>query len=1008
MKRMRDMNIGVKLNILCVALVAIPLLLIGAFSLRALTRFGGNVTGMATERLTQDAERQLLAGAQATRNEALQFVDTLVSDTLKLAGYGSLISYLEAVSGESEVWNQFTRNHSETVLAGILEAMSVQNQGAERTLRAALALADQIMQDYGRFEHTERTVAWNVINQFTRDATTVRLPEIQLGETVVRRNTDADRPSVLVDDILQRVGGAATLFQRMNDDGDMLRVATSVIGNDGNRAIGTYIPATMADGTANAVVATVLRGETFVGRAFVVNAWYLTAYQPIRDASGRITGILFVGLNENELNAALVESIVSIKLGESGYPFVMNSRGDSLVHPRADLIGKNVISDLNIMEFQDVLDKRKEGEFGWITYDFEGRGKFISFGYFPAWDWIVCPSGYLDEAGRAGAEAALDLLRADTAGMARLSLVRTSSGDKPMYPQVRLLDENGQEVLAVVNGVARPDAELQTRAGVDWFEAAKTLKAGEAHISPVQIARNTGEPEIRVATPVYLNDVLRGVTVINADWRLVWELLSDNVFGQTGYAFILNERGVALSHPRDSLKDNIEMTNARFGALADLVRNRMLKGEEGVATYEHGGERIYAAFTPLVLGANRYVAAARVPVEENLVIVGEIEVMAGTQVGAVTRGLVIAVIVLAAMGVAVGIWFSRTLSAPMGRVVSVLKTMAIGDFTRSVEKMDTERGDEIGELSRAAGELRDSMRGMVGDLTVNANTVASAATELSSVSAQTAQSVQNMSGKTATVAAAAEESSASTTSVAASMEQAAANLSSVASATEEMSATIGEVASNSEKARSVSAQAREQATAVTALMQQLGQAAQEIGKVTETITEISSQTNLLALNATIEAARAGAAGKGFAVVANEIKELAQQTAEATEDIKAKISGVQTSSGNAISDIEGITGVIGQVGELVSGIATAIEEQAAVTKDVAGNIAQASAGVQDANERVAQTASVSKTMAEDVAGVNAAAGEIRAGGEQVQASAAELSQLAEQLKEMVEKFKIGDM
>lgn len=187
----------------------------------------------------------------------------------------------------------------------------------------------------------------------------------------------------------------------------------------------------------------------------------------------------------------------------------------------------------------------------------------------------------------------------------------------------------------------------------------------------------------------------------------------------------------------------------------------------------------------------------------------------------------------------------------------------------------------------------------------------------------------------------------------ANMEQAATNLSSVASATEQMSATIGEVASNSEKARHVSAKAGEQATSVSELMKQLGLAAQEIGKVTETITEISSQTNLLALNATIEAARAGAAGKGFAVVANEIKELAQQTAEATEDIKAKISGVQTSAGSAISDIEGITIVISQVGEMVSGIAAAIEEQAVVTKDIAGNIAHASTGVQDVKGRMTE-------------------------------------------------------
>ena len=165
----------------------------------------------------------------------------------------------------------------------------------------------------------------------------------------------------------------------------------------------------------------------------------------------------------------------------------------------------------------------------------------------------------------------------------------------------------------------------------------------------------------------------------------------------------------------------------------------------------------------------------------------------------------------------------------------------------------------------------------------------------------------------------------------------------------------------------------------------------------------ASQTRMLALNATIEAARAGAAGKGFAIVANEIKELARQTAAATEDIKAKVAGVQSSAGSAITDIGKISAVINEVGAIVSSIAAAIEEQATVTKDVAGNIAQASAGVKDSNERVAQTVTVSKSMAQDIAGISAAVNDLRQDGEQVEISAAELSKLAEQLRTTVGQF-----
>ena len=362
---------------------------------------------------------------------------------------------------------------------------------------------------------------------------------------------------------------------------------------------------------------------------------------------------------------------------------------------------------------------------------------------------------------------------------------------------------------------------------------------------------------------------------------------------------------------------------------------------------------------------------------------------------------------LVALGLAafLGTVITRSIVVPIKDCVGLTEVLAQGDFSKEVPEALRQRGDEMGDLARGFHTMVGNTRKLLHEVTGGVQTLASSATELSAVSAQTTNAVKSMSEKTSTVAAAAEEASANTTSVAASMEQAATNLASVASATEEMSATVGEIASNSEKARAISEQATSQAQTISALMQQLGRAAQEIGKVTETITDISSQTNLLALNATIEAARAGAAGKGFAVVANEIKELARQTAAATEDIKSKIAGVQTSAGSAIADIEKISGVIKDVGAIVSSIAASIEEQAVVTKDVAGNISQASAGVRDSNERIAQTATVSKSIARDMTGVNDAVGDIRQGGEQVQASTLELSKLAEQLKATAGQFKV---
>ena len=363
--------------------------------------------------------------------------------------------------------------------------------------------------------------------------------------------------------------------------------------------------------------------------------------------------------------------------------------------------------------------------------------------------------------------------------------------------------------------------------------------------------------------------------------------------------------------------------------------------------------------------------------------------------------LIVMAVLAIIIGSAVAVIFSRSTTAAIQKLLQRAQAIASGNL--SGPPLTSSSRDELEELAMAVNKMTQNLRVLVGQISGGVETLSQSASSLSSISSHTSTGVTTMAQKAHDVASAAEEASATTIGVATSMEESTASLTSVASATEEMSATVADIAANTARARSTSEEATSKAITITEQMQKLGTAAEEIGQVTETITNISAQTNLLALNATIEAARAGVAGKGFAVVANEIKELARQTAEATEDIKARIAGVQGSANTAIADIAEITSVIKEVGGIVSSIAAAIEEQATVTKDVAGNIAQASAGVRDANTHVAQTAEVSRTIAREIAGVNDEVIEIRREGEQLQLSAAELSQLASQLQTHVAQF-----
>jgi methyl-accepting chemotaxis protein len=358
-----------------------------------------------------------------------------------------------------------------------------------------------------------------------------------------------------------------------------------------------------------------------------------------------------------------------------------------------------------------------------------------------------------------------------------------------------------------------------------------------------------------------------------------------------------------------------------------------------------------------------------------------------------------------AVAILAGVFLTRSIAAPLGVAVAHLGEIARGDLSQDARPELQARGDEIGALARGLHTTVSALRKMIQEIAGGVQVLSSSSTELMTSSTDMTSGSHQASSKAHSVAAAAEQMSANVVSVASGMEQTSTNLGSVATATEQMTATIGEIAGNSEKARRITEDATRQATSISEQMNRLGEAAQQIGKVTETITEISSQTNLLALNATIEAARAGSAGKGFAVVANEIKELAKQTAAATEDIKSRIAGVQSSTAGGIAEIGKVTQVIHEVSDIVASIAAAIEEQSTVTKDIARNIAEASSGVRDANKRVAETSQATGDIAREIEGVDQAAGHMAEGSEQVKTSAGELSRVAEQLQTTVRQFRV---
>ena len=355
-----------------------------------------------------------------------------------------------------------------------------------------------------------------------------------------------------------------------------------------------------------------------------------------------------------------------------------------------------------------------------------------------------------------------------------------------------------------------------------------------------------------------------------------------------------------------------------------------------------------------------------------------------------------------ALSVAMAFFLVRSITVPVHKTSELAAAMANGDFTT---KLDVAQNDEIGHMATSLNTMVDQLSSMIRDIVGGVAALSSSSGELAAVSKQLTSSACDTSSRASTVAAAAEEMSANFHSVSAAMEQSSGNVQMVATAAEQMTATVSEIAQSTDKARAIAASAVQQSQLATEKMGALGESATKIGRVTQMINEISEQTNLLALNATIEAARAGDAGKGFAVVANEIKELARQTAAATGDIREQIEGMQTTTATTVTDIESISRIIAEISEVITGIATAVEEQSVTSSDIAGNISQASMGITEVNQNVAQASSVVADISRDIAGINQQSKQVGDASGQVQDSAQNLAALAVQLDKLMKQFKV---
>jgi methyl-accepting chemotaxis protein len=308
-----------------------------------------------------------------------------------------------------EELNALMLSNTKSVVQNVGSQLEALNDVLQAEVKNGLKVSWEILNRKGGVALNEQdTVEWSAANQYTKLTSKIRIPKFMIGNEWLGQNGSLSKASPVVDEVRHLVGGTTTIFQRINERGDMLRVCTNVEKLDNTRAIGTFIPAINPDGSQNPVIESLLAGQAFNGRAYVVNAWYLTTYEPIYDNNKQIIGALYFGIMQ-EKTEALRKGITNSVLGKSGYIYVLDREGNYIISKGGKRNGENLWnakdSEGNYY-IQSIIKKAlslKSGEVAYERYKMAEQGesgeksKVAALTYFQPWDWIVGAGAYEDD-----------------------------------------------------------------------------------------------------------------------------------------------------------------------------------------------------------------------------------------------------------------------------------------------------------------------------------------------------------------------------------------------------------------------------------------------------------------------------------------------------------------------------------------------------------------------------------------------------------------------------------